>query len=133
VSIATEVQDILQDVFGDTLKDAGLPTEVSDTLQEVFSDVLVAEGIGTTAVYHSAHVGQTYDPETGDYTAATGTAPTYTAPSAAGIAVVATYYSAATQASQTYDPETGDYEAQGPGDGALWFDDEDNSHWIGAI
>jgi len=43
-----------------------------------------------------------------------------------------TYNSAYTQANEIYDPETGIY-VQAGGDGALWFDNENNSHWLAVI
>jgi hypothetical protein len=49
-----------------------------------------------------------------------------------GLAQKITYHSAAALADETYNDETGNFAApEGPVDrGALWFDDEDNSHWI---
>ena len=47
-----------------------------------------------------------------------------------GLTQELTYHSAVAAANETYDPETGTYIAAGPGDGAWWFNDEDNSHWI---
>lgn len=46
-----------------------------------------------------------------------------------GLAQTLTYHSAAAASDEVYDPETGAYVQPG-GDGALWFDDEDNSHWL---
>ena len=43
-----------------------------------------------------------------------------------------TYNSAYAQSGEIYDPETGTY-VQAGGDGALWFDNEDNSHWLAVI
>jgi hypothetical protein len=130
MSIATDVQDILQEVFQDTLQDTSLTTDTRDILQEIFNDTLVGEGIAQVMTYHSVDVGQTYDPESGDYTADTGSAATYTAPGLNGITQVMTYHSAYIWANETYDPKTGQYTSS-PGDGALWFNDEDNSHWVG--
>lgn len=50
-----------------------------------------------------------------------------------GVTKSLTYYSM--DAAQTYVVETGEFTSLvvGDGDGALWFDDEDNSHWLGAI
>lgn len=45
-----------------------------------------------------------------------------------GLAQEVTYHSA-TEDGLIYDPETGRLYIS-EGDGALWFDDEDNSHWI---
>ena len=49
-----------------------------------------------------------------------------------GLTQELTYHSAAAASAETYDPETGTYAIPvvGDGDGALWFNDEDNSHWI---
>ena len=48
-----------------------------------------------------------------------------------GLSEEVTYHSAAAAADETYDPETGTYALTvGDGDGAWWFNDEDNSHWI---
>ena len=48
-----------------------------------------------------------------------------------GLSQELTYHSAFAAENETYDPETGTYiNAVGEGDGAWWFNDEDNSHWI---
>lgn len=41
------------------------------------------------------------------------------------------YHSARLPSAQIYDPESGRYvDKVSEGDGAFWFDDEDNSHWL---
>lgn len=48
-----------------------------------------------------------------------------------GISKELTYHSV--DSGQAYDPETGTFMTTGMGSGGLWFDDADNSHWIGGI
>jgi hypothetical protein len=130
MSLASDIQDLINEVVGQDLTGAGLVTDIKDLTDDLTTGEMAALGVAEEFTYHSADTGQTYEPDTGEMTAATGSTAAYTTVAATGISEEFTYHSALAATSETYDPETGDFISS-PGDGGLWFDDEDNSHWVG--
>ena len=69
MSIKTDVQEIMQELFDDDLGDIG-KSDIQLLFQELFADDLLDEGVSQTMTYHSAVAAtdETYDPQTGTYT-----------------------------------------------------------------
>jgi len=68
MSIKTDIQELMQELFDDDLGDAlGVKADAQSLFQELFDEDLVDEGIAQTMTYHSAAVSTdvTYDPERG--------------------------------------------------------------------
>lgn len=71
MSLKTDVQELMQELFDDDLNTAlGLKADVQDLFQSLPDEDLLDEGLAQTMTYHSATAasGETYDPETGTYT-----------------------------------------------------------------